>query len=541
MEAGKTEKKRQELLFTDQFKKVKHTSQEHTGKVHSDMKNLKEMTAQMQTEQVQQTVDKSCYSFDKESSYDSTLKEEQEVSEEPQLYQKSIKSVTRSSELEKSALTAESTLPSETLPLSGNVEQSKKEKEEEKGVRQIAEKLDQGRVCDDDVRIQMHVLKEAGKMEKSGQELFSTEQVKNTSQQQAGKVHSDLKNLKEITDQIQNEQMEQPFDKWRYSFQKDFRYHMNKETQRTNLLLLQNALQNGQISVALYIKAEELLKNIHNANLKRLAFYLHKYMAFSALWQVRYQLNLKLCSARDHKEGQALKEFYVILTKLDKYEGVLLDRWKARQTAEKQESYFHFARITRMFNQLREAYGLNLLNPYPCQSYSLGKHSLPLITQERQRPVLLEQPNCNHPVKILNFLQTPRNNIAPPQGTREPNALKWSRIPNNVQLDKRLVVTATSVPITTRLQDRNINSSNASALRTVQSREPVRGAVPTVSKCPQTLNIVQLDMKLPVTPTPVPIIPHMLEMNINHSNASALRAVQSRIGESPVLLRRGKL
>ncbi|KAL7827630.1 hypothetical protein SRHO_G00333480 [Serrasalmus rhombeus] len=268
-----------------------------------------------------------------------------------------------------------------------------------------------------------------------------------------------------------NEDLEPGEEKIARTLRKGVRYQMNKETQRTNLLLLQNALRKGQISLQLYKQARALLENIPSAKLKCLAFLLRKYMAFKALQRVRYQLNIKIRFAREHKDGQALKEYYIILSKLDKYEKEVLGRWRRRQEAQEQKYHVNLTRIIYMFHQLREAYSLNLLNPNSSQSYSPGKHFLAFKPQGRQRSVIS------------------REHCSPFPSVKTPSYL---------------------------LRPRNITTSHPGA------REPVGSEAPTVWKCSQTLDDVQL------TSTTVPIIPRLLEMNINHSTISALRTVQGR-------------
>ncbi|KAL7884429.1 hypothetical protein AOLI_G00071990 [Acnodon oligacanthus] len=124
--------------------------------------------------------------------------------------------------------------------------------------------------------------------------------------------------LLSVSEEHSNEDTEPEEEKIAITLLKGVRCQMNKDTQRTNLLLLQNALRKGQISLQLYKQARALLENIPSAKLKCLAFLLRKYMAFKALQRVRYQLNIKIRFAHEHKDGQALKEYYITLTKLDK-------------------------------------------------------------------------------------------------------------------------------------------------------------------------------------------------------------------------------
>ncbi|XP_076857336.1 uncharacterized protein LOC143511638 [Brachyhypopomus gauderio] len=246
------------------------------------------------------------------------------------------------------------------------------------------------------------------------------------------------------------------------------RYQMDHETKRTNLLLLQNAMQNGKISVQLYKLCKELMGNAHNVKLKCLVFLLRKYMAFRALWQVRHQLNLKLCSAREQRNGLAVKEYYIILTKLERYEGLVLGRWRTRQTEEERRYRTSLGRIIYMFNRLREEYCLDLLNPCPCKSYLLGHHFLAFEPREIQRPVI--HPRWCHSMKSPNYLMKPKKNISLLPGTREvartENPTLWKCPGNGVEVATGPSRTCAG-PTIPHLLERSIHY-NSSALKALQ-------------------------------------------------------------------------
>ncbi|XP_024240555.1 uncharacterized protein LOC112222147 isoform X1 [Oncorhynchus tshawytscha] len=253
-------------------------------------------------------------------------------------------------------------------------------------------------------------------------------------------------------------------------------YQVNVVSQRTNLNLLRQAAISGEISTELYSMAKDLITHILGMDEMRLACLLRKFMAYRSVQQVRYNLNMQLVAARELKDGQSVKEIYSFLTKLDVYQKRTLRRWSAKQAAIEHSRKTCLARMLYLFSEIRQDYNVHLLTPFPCSS-----HSRQHLAIKSHKLMWSLNPGCQRR-HLPNPAQTPH-----------------------------LVMPA----------------SEAGPLSGV--RELLRGQLPTLWHCNLTMNNMQLARKMASPPCNLSSIPLLMEMNVNHSRATALRSAQGRM------------
>eukprot|EP00063_Salmo_salar_P015646 XP_013990481.1 PREDICTED: uncharacterized protein LOC106566705 isoform X3 [Salmo salar] len=253
-------------------------------------------------------------------------------------------------------------------------------------------------------------------------------------------------------------------------------YQVNVVSQRTNLNLLRQAAISGEISTELYSMAKDLITHILGMDEMRLACLLRKFMAYRSVQQVSYNLNMQLLAARELKDGQSVKEIYSFLTKLDVYQKRTLRRWSAKQAAIEHNRKTCLARMLYLFSEIRQDYNVHLLTPFPCPSHS------------RQHLAI------------------------------KSHKLTWSLNPG---CQRRQLPTPAQAPHLV------IPAPMAGPLSGV--RELLRGQLPTLWHCNLTMNNMQLARKMASPPCNLSSIPLLMEMNVNHSRATALRSAQGRM------------
>ncbi|XP_031659878.1 uncharacterized protein LOC109869398 isoform X1 [Oncorhynchus kisutch] len=298
-------------------------------------------------------------------------------------------------------------------------------------------------------------------------------------------------------------------------------YQVNVVSQRTNLNLLRQAAISGEISTELYSMAKDLITHILGMDEMRLACLLRKFMAYRSVQQVRYDknlcsysflvklfcsydsrdhllirtcifgiqliflpliflvsynLNMQLVAARELKDGQSVKEIYSFLTKMDVYQKRTLRRWSAKQAAIEHSRKTCLARMLYLFSEIRQDYNVHLLTPFPCSS-----HSRQHLAIKSHKLTWSLNPGCQ-----LRHLPTP------------------AQTPHLV-----------------------MPASEAGPLSGV--RELLRGQLPTLWHCNLTMNNMQLARKMASPPCNLSSIPLLMQMDVNHSRATALRSAQGRM------------
>uniref|UniRef100_A0A4W5M5K6 Uncharacterized protein n=1 Tax=Hucho hucho TaxID=62062 RepID=A0A4W5M5K6_9TELE len=253
-------------------------------------------------------------------------------------------------------------------------------------------------------------------------------------------------------------------------------YQVNVVSQRTNLNLLRQAAISGEISTELYSMAKDLITHILGMDEMRLACLLRKFMAYRSVQQVSYNLNMQLLAAQELKDGQSVKEIYSFLTKLDVYQKRTLRRWSAKQAAIEHSRKTCLARMLYLFSEIRQDYNVHLLTPFPCPSHS------------RQHLAI------------------------------KSHKLTWSLNPG---CQRRHLPTPAQIPHLV------MPASEVGPLCGV--RELLRGQLPTLWHCNLTMNNMQLARKIASPPCNLSSIPLLMEMDVNHSRATALRSAQGRM------------
>ncbi|XP_029579367.1 uncharacterized protein LOC115168346 isoform X1 [Salmo trutta] len=253
-------------------------------------------------------------------------------------------------------------------------------------------------------------------------------------------------------------------------------YQVNVVSQRTNLNLLRQAAISGEISTELYSMAKDLITYILGMDEMRLACLFRKFMAYRSVQQVSYNLNMQLLAARELKDGQSVKEIYSFLTKLDVYQKRTLRRWSAKQAAIEHNRKTCLARMLYLFSEIRQDYNVHLLTPFPCPS-----HSRQHLAIKSHKLTWALNPGCQR-----------------------------RQLPTPAQAPHLVMPAPTAGPLS-------------------GVRELLRGQLPTLWHCNLTMNNMQLARKMASPPCNLSSIPLLMEMNVNHSRATALRSAQGRM------------
>nr|XP_015199676.1 PREDICTED: protein FAM186A-like isoform X2 [Lepisosteus oculatus] len=253
------------------------------------------------------------------------------------------------------------------------------------------------------------------------------------------------------------------------------------ESQKTNLRLLQQALRRGDISTQLYSLASDLIIRALSTDELRLVCLFRKYTAYYYIQKVRYNLNVRLTTAKDLNNGKSVKDLYSFLKKLDVFQEAVLQRWAAKQATINQIHKVCFAHMLYLFSQMREDTNLHLVSPFPssCETKpSLQRHFL---------------------------------------SRAEPRKLVWSLSPGRPPHS----LPALSRPVTLRRLD-----VPGPVLGT---REPLHGHLQPLWDSNVAARSYGIVTKTPVTSGPLLAdVPRLLELDINQGRRAALWSLQAR-------------
>ncbi|XP_041958946.1 uncharacterized protein LOC121718149 isoform X2 [Alosa sapidissima] len=271
------------------------------------------------------------------------------------------------------------------------------------------------------------------------------------------------------------------------------RYRLSVEAQRTNLKLLRQAAQSEALPSKLYQMAKHTIKRSLNAADLRLSCLMRKYIAYKALMQVRHNLNVQLQCARECNDGLALSDTYTFLSKLEKYERAVMNRFSIRQAAAEEDRFMHLTRTTCLFKQIREDCGVHVILPYPsscdCQgkpALSISSHKLVVAPRPPSRSRLQRPPTA--PARMLHQRSEEVHHIMFSPWPRSPAQSEPEARPvwdmrsalHNMELARKTPVPPATAPILPRLLEMDITQRRVQALRMAQCK--------LVSAAPQLLS-----------------------------------------------------
>ncbi|XP_063063790.1 protein FAM186A-like [Engraulis encrasicolus] len=254
------------------------------------------------------------------------------------------------------------------------------------------------------------------------------------------------------------------------------RYQLRMEANQTNLKVLRKALEREDLSAELYTLAKDLTKRCMNISERRLATLVRKYLAHQTVQELKSNLNARMHSAREHNNGEALRDLYMLLVRMEWYKSLVTKRWTARQMTIEGERQTCLAQMLYLFRQFELDLGVILIKPYVCVAKSQAQHFPSVIIQSKvplnvgtYRPTPVRIP----PVSAL--AKQPR--VLPQPSVREiskPMALAtWSFDDTmyNIQVaSKPPAKGSTMTPMLPRISEMDISQSRQRALRTLQSR-----------------------------------------------------------------------
>ncbi|KAG5274278.1 hypothetical protein AALO_G00134310 [Alosa alosa] len=272
-------------------------------------------------------------------------------------------------------------------------------------------------------------------------------------------------------------------------------YVINVESQRVNVKLLDQALLRMTISPSLYRLLRDVVMQTQDSVENRLCCIMQRFMRHARLQQVCKILNGRLLEARSLNDGHTIRKCYFYLQKVQKLQTKVSDSGYTKQTSVDHIRKSCMARMLCLFNQIKLDYGLHLAAPYCCSD------CLPIL------PTIV------------------------------PKKLQWSLNPSRCQRrhysnpqPPALSPLLSSLQPSLQLYDRHLTISKSDSTSERVTPGSDQASYEWLWGVQQTSNSIWLTSKQPpVLPLPIPTLPRLLEMDVNHDRRKARRTLQDRM------------
>ncbi|XP_069904617.1 protein FAM186A [Oryctolagus cuniculus] len=156
-------------------------------------------------------------------------------------------------------------------------------------------------------------------------------------------------------------------------------YFVDVETQRKNLMLLNQASKTNGLPSPLHTTARNLIIETLHTDQVRLGYLFHKYTAHRLIQRFRVCISRKLhweqeagnyiiCrvkATRNTGKGYEMQKLYVMLSKIDGYQKRVMHVWTEKQKLLEEKRNQCLRKMIPLFGQLQETYKLNLSRPIP--------------------------------------------------------------------------------------------------------------------------------------------------------------------------------
>ncbi|KAM9534354.1 uncharacterized protein ACWYII_039338 [Salvelinus alpinus] len=291
------------------------------------------------------------------------------------------------------------------------------------------------------------------------------------------------------------------------------------ESQRCNLKLLHQAVVNRHISPQLYRMVKDIIIQTLSSVENRLLCLIRRFIRHKALQHVRNNLNARLLLARDMNDGQAAKDLYKSLQRLDVHQSTMTRQWSEKQTSIELTRTRCLAHMLYLFSQLRVDYNLHLAAPVPCNTSQELPHPIMTVVPTKLQWSLRPSPNSNLPSSLSlarlapSSLQTPPStHLYPPThlaspAHAHPSSLVHHPPPSLVHLPP---------PLPETYPWSSVHS------------EKEQGKMKTLWQADKTLRCMWLARKIPAGPSSIRCIPRLLEMDVNRGRVNAMRTLHAR-------------
>uniref|UniRef100_A0A2K5CAH7 FAM186A/B C-terminal domain-containing protein n=1 Tax=Aotus nancymaae TaxID=37293 RepID=A0A2K5CAH7_AOTNA len=149
------------------------------------------------------------------------------------------------------------------------------------------------------------------------------------------------------------------------------RYFVDVETQKKNLVLLNQAIKTCEFPSQLHTTARTLIIEILHMDTVQLGYLFRKYTAYRLIQYARNNIMKRLKAIQNTGKGYKARNLYVMLSRLDDYQKKVMQVWTEKQKSLGQK---RLKKMIHVFDELKKIYELNLNQP------------IPLIIEEKEIP-----------------------------------------------------------------------------------------------------------------------------------------------------------
>ncbi|XP_062401809.1 uncharacterized protein LOC134092762 [Sardina pilchardus] len=273
-------------------------------------------------------------------------------------------------------------------------------------------------------------------------------------------------------------------------------YVIDVESQRVNEKLLDQALLKRTITPRLYHLVRDVIMQTQVSIENRLCCIMQRFMRHARLQQVCKILNGRLLEARSLNDGHTVRKCYFYLQKLEKLQTKVSDSGYTKQASVDQIRKSCMTRMMCLFNQLKLDFGIHLAAPYCCSVQ-----------------------DCL-PYPILTIV---------------PKKLQWSLNPSRCQRSHHSnpqppALSPLLSSLLPALYDRHLTTSESDRTSERDTPGSDHASYERLWEVQHTNNSIWLTTKQPAAlPLPMPTLPRLLEMDVNHERRKARRTLQDRM------------
>ncbi|CAB1353242.1 unnamed protein product [Coregonus sp. 'balchen'] len=299
------------------------------------------------------------------------------------------------------------------------------------------------------------------------------------------------------------------------------------ESQRSNLKLLHQAVVNRHISPQLYRMVKDLIIQTLSSVEIRLLCLIRRFIKHNALQHVRNNLNARLLLARDMSDGQAVKDLYKSLRRLDVHQSTMVRQWSEKQTSIELRRTRCLAHMLYLFSQLRVDYNLHLATPVPCNTSQELPHPIMTVVPTKLQWSLRPGPSPNLPSSLslarlapYSLQAPPSTHLYPPTHLASPAHLHPSSLVHHPPSSLVHLPPPLPEPYPWSSVHREKEQGNMKTLWQADK---------TLWQADKTMHCMWLARKIPAGPSNVCCIPRLLEMDVNRGTVNAMRTLHARM------------
>nr|XP_051706685.1 protein FAM186A isoform X2 [Oryctolagus cuniculus] len=179
------------------------------------------------------------------------------------------------------------------------------------------------------------------------------------------------------------------------------------ETQRKNLMLLNQALTTNGLPSPLHTTARNLIIETLHTDQVRLGYLFHKYTAHRLIQRFRNYIICRVKATRNTGKGYEMQKLYVMLSKIDGYQKRVMHVWTEKQKLLEEKRNQCLRKMIPLFGQLQETYKLNLSRPIPLHIHKKEIPSSREFVQQTFQQQTFQQPPADEdmqPVKNIRYV-----------------------------------------------------------------------------------------------------------------------------------------